>query len=274
MTAYIRERVILEARHAIALADQQSDVQHPGLRGRLREIVALRLLRPWLPPYVGCGTGTIINGENDKHQQRQDDLIIFDRTLMPPILIEETISEGIFVNNGVLLRIEVKSKINAAEVKSFAAATRDFTEIGPVLRPGLKISDDTTCARPPQISQRSALLAFDSDVRVPENEIRRYSSALSDQKAASILCVLGVGLWMLRKSRDDGSIRWHRLRSDQEQKEQQLACFTAIVSTTVSGAHCERSGINPNSTLSEGIGLFFPKEDEWEIEKAVSQAMA
>ena len=132
MKTYVRDRVVADSRHALALATQQDALAHYGLRGRMRELIAQRLLRPWFPPYVGCGTGTIIHGEEHR-TSTQDDLIVFDRTLMPPILIEEIAAEGVFLNNSVLARIEVKSKLSSTEIAGYAIAAKEYSQIGFVI---------------------------------------------------------------------------------------------------------------------------------------------
>jgi hypothetical protein len=53
--ALSRDRVVVDSQHAIALAKQQQAVEHHGLKGRLREIIAQCLLRPWLPPFWSSG---------------------------------------------------------------------------------------------------------------------------------------------------------------------------------------------------------------------------
>jgi hypothetical protein len=111
MKDYLRDRVRLDAQHAINLAAAQASLPHAGLKGRMRELVAVQLFQPWLPPYTGCGTGMVIHGGHAGFREfTQDDILIFDRTLIPPILVSDLAQEGVFLNNGVLLRVEVKSK--------------------------------------------------------------------------------------------------------------------------------------------------------------------
>ena len=116
---------------------------------------------------------------------------------------------------------------------------------------------------------RSALLAIKSDTNNASTEITRYIQGLTKatcpQEAASIVCVACNGLWMLRKA--GGAVGWHRLKSDDP--AQRLACFVAVVSSTIAEAHLERTGVDRDETLARGIGLYFPTQDEWEIEPAL-----
>lgn len=265
MKTYVRDRVTVDAKHALELAEQQEALVHYGLRGRMRELIAQRILRPWFPPYIGCGTGTIIQGSVDETRTAtQDDIIIFDRTLMPPILIEEIAAEGVFLNNSVLARIEVKSRLTAAEIEKFAKAAKEYSGTGFVV-------EGHSPALMKMLKARSALLAMKSDTENASTEITRYVQGLEaascPEAAASIFCVTSNGLWMLRQT-PEGSIKWHRLKSGEP--AQRLACFVAILSATIADAHLERTGVDRSNTLARGIGLYFPRADEWEIEPAVN----
>jgi hypothetical protein len=62
------------------------------------------MLMPWLPPYVLCGTGMVIAAENKVRQFTQDDVIVYDRSLVPPVLAAaDHASEGVFLYNSVLI---------------------------------------------------------------------------------------------------------------------------------------------------------------------------
>jgi len=265
MKDYLRERVVIDAQHAIALAAQQSPLEHSGLKGRLRELVAQQLLRPWLPPYVGCGTGTIIHGlKDDFRKSTQDDIIVYDQTLMPSILIQESVAEGVFLNNSVLCRIEIKSRLNAKEISNFVEASKEFTTIAYVVPPQVQ---HETASR--HFISRSCLLAFGSDLQ-PGTEFARFAKMLKQvqcsHECCSIICVVGNGLWMLRPHND--LRKWFRLRT--ADAAQQLACFVAVISNTIFQAHCERTVLGPSNSLAAGIGLYFPTQEEWEEQEMPS----
>jgi len=60
MDNYIVKRIMIDAKHVIDLAEQQSKLEHQGLKGRFRELLIDCILSPWLPPAVVCGTGTVV----------------------------------------------------------------------------------------------------------------------------------------------------------------------------------------------------------------------
>lgn len=253
MKDYLRNRVRLDAQHAINIAEAQASLQHAGLKGRLRELVAVQLFTPWLPPYAVCGTGMVINGKDDRYRQfTQDDIIVFDRTLIPPILVRDVAHEGIFLNNGVLLRVEVKSTLKAEHVDPFIRASLEFCKIGFVARQEMDIGALISC---------SALLAFGGSINFP-NFAASFSEVGAPPSVASTICVLGQGLWMLRPMPGaDKLVAWYRLATDSP--EDQLACFVATVSDTVFEQHKVRTGLR--NGCGAGIGLYFPALEEWQV---------
>jgi hypothetical protein len=88
----------LNAAHLLARADHESQLQHQGIKGRFRELLINDILTPWLPPYILCGTGIVIAAENKVRQFTQDDIIVYDRSLVPPVLAAVNhASEGVFL---------------------------------------------------------------------------------------------------------------------------------------------------------------------------------
>ncbi len=94
MDNYILDRLRADSSHLIILSKNESKITHNGLKGRFRELLVDHLLAPWLPPYVRCGTGMIIARENKSRQHTQDDIILYDLSLAPPILASSI--EGVF----------------------------------------------------------------------------------------------------------------------------------------------------------------------------------
>jgi len=94
-----------------------------GLKGRFRELLINNMLMPWLPPYVLCGTGMVIAAENKIRQFTQDDIIVYDQSLVPPVLAAAAnhAPEGVFLYNSVLMRIEVKSTLTRDDIRSFVS---------------------------------------------------------------------------------------------------------------------------------------------------------
>src|SRR4051812_37656938 len=80
---------LLRARIAGAMSEAAAlrGINHNGLVGELREVVVGRLLAPLLPPNIGISSGVIISYQG--HQSPQMDVIVYDRTLLPPFLLAE-----------------------------------------------------------------------------------------------------------------------------------------------------------------------------------------
>ena len=124
MNEYIRSRVRADATHTIALAASEAYIDHHGVRGRFRELLVNNLLAPWLPPYVGCGTGIVLDGNNQAFQSSQEDIILFDSTLVPRISTTTSAPDGHFPVNGVLGVVDVKSRLTRDEIRKSVKTAR------------------------------------------------------------------------------------------------------------------------------------------------------
>lgn len=190
MNTVYRDLILARIRAMVDAARAVTNITHKGLKGQLREIVIRDLFRPLLPSDVGTGTGQIISAGN--RQSRQQDVVIFDKSILPPILLEE--STGIFPIEAVLYAIEIKSRITATGIRSsHASATQlmgfdyqsgDYDEFGKAT---------------PHIVGKviSSVLAFDTDLSPEgENDIDRYNRIRgSDYPAVQAICVVGRGYW-------------------------------------------------------------------------------
>lgn len=88
---------------------------HNGLRGAAREMFVKDFLFPFLPPYVGIGTGEIINHLG--RRSKQIDVVLYNRGRLPPLLIGSG-DLGVFPWECVIATIEVKSTLDAGELRS------------------------------------------------------------------------------------------------------------------------------------------------------------
>jgi hypothetical protein len=127
---YLVERVKAASADALALSEIKRAITHPGIRGRLQELLIDNLITPWLPPYVQSGTGMIIDAAGEARQFTQDDIILFDKSIVPPILSSPLgTSEGVFLYNSVIARIEVKSKLTRSDLQKFISSSRDIAKL-------------------------------------------------------------------------------------------------------------------------------------------------
>ncbi len=126
MDNYILDRLRADAAYLLIAAKNEEKLQHRGIRGRFRELLLDNLLRPWLPPDISCGTGMIIAAENKVRQATQDDIIVYDNALTPPVLVSRHHApEGVFLYNSVIARVEVKSIVTRADIVSFVRASKE-----------------------------------------------------------------------------------------------------------------------------------------------------
>jgi hypothetical protein len=129
MNTYIRERLRADAAHVVMRAEAEQTLVHKGMRGRFRELLVDALLAPWLPPYASCGTGMIVDAQDRVRESTQEDIVVFDRSLIPPVLAHPTGAEGVFPVDGVLMRIEVKSLLTKAELRSAVRAAGEIYDM-------------------------------------------------------------------------------------------------------------------------------------------------
>lgn len=185
-----RDLVLTQVVAAVAGAQAVKDISHPGVKGRLREIFIRDLLRPLLPADIGLGTGIVVSIDN--RQSTEQDVLLFDRRILPPILWEQT--TGVFPVESVLFSIEVKSVLTATELMS-------AHDKAVILDQFPYHTGTYSAAGQPQPQQCvhliPAIFAFDSDLRSGhKTEIQRYDELRGSQYAAiRSLCVVGKGNW-------------------------------------------------------------------------------
>lgn len=244
-----------DAAHVLELAAHEGTLQHHGLKGRFRELLIDNFLAPWLPPYVGCGTGMIIATENKQRRATQDDVILYDRSLSPPIMASLGAPEGIFLYNSVLARIEVKSKLTKAHVTSFVDSSLEIADLKFSTKPGCKEG---------LFGAFNLLFAFESDLTRNEgrnNELKRLIDVLKEKSVdptnglVSMLCVARAGFWKIGLSPDKSRV-WQRLKSDDPRDH--LVWFLGCTSNSCFDAHAARQGRDPSHGLESGIGTYLP----------------
>ena len=138
MNKLYRGMVEANVRRAIDVAATAGQLDHRGLRGRAREVFVADLLAPLLYPTMGVCTGVIVDSEGN--QSRQTDVIVFDRRIVPPLLLEA--SEGMIPAESVLFAIEVKSSLDRREIRDAVekgCALKDLALDSAVVAPQLTI---------------------------------------------------------------------------------------------------------------------------------------
>ncbi len=248
MRSYIIQRIKNDALHLRNQSENEEQVQHSGLRGRFRELLVDNILSPWLPPYIACGTGSIISGDQVQRKYSQDDIILFDRSLTPPVLASEGLREGVFLFNCVIARIEVKSTARSEDISKFCESCLELSE----MKFSVKSRDVPTFTGP-----LSLFFAYKSDCI---DDFMRFTNTMKKLEIdpfsgkISMICIPGKGFWKLAKR--ENQIIWEKLDSDDPLDH--IAWFVACISNTCYETHAIRQGRDPNKTLEMGIGSFFP----------------
>jgi hypothetical protein len=94
------DSVIQEAANASRLG-------HPGLKGRVRELLASKLIQPFLTPDVRIGTGKVVDSTGKR--SREMDLLIYSASILPPLLYDSRF--GVFPVESCLLGQSNYSKL-------------------------------------------------------------------------------------------------------------------------------------------------------------------
>lgn len=195
--ARIKEKVET-ARQRFAAA---SELDHPGLKGRAREVAVSEIIQPLLFDHLAIGSGAIVDYLGS--QSAETDCIIYSRRFIPPLMLSG--DSGIFPLDATLVVLEVKSTLTAPELEDTLRKTRRFW--------GLRYAtyeQKTTSEGETTISFHTAmpaLFAFSSDLSGDgKTELDRYRELdpeADERPQLTALCVLGRGCWYFwRDSRE------------------------------------------------------------------------
>jgi hypothetical protein len=99
---------------ALAMMRGVSGIQHPTVKGSLREFFVDTLIRPMLPRTYGIGTGVIVDAYGMTAESGQEDLIVYDPESLPPVF--ELYRTGVFPIESTLATIEVKSSLDVSSL--------------------------------------------------------------------------------------------------------------------------------------------------------------
>jgi hypothetical protein len=189
-----RDRLINNIAYAIREAESACAVSHPGMLGRIRELVAEHLLKPMLPAGFEIGTGKIV--DNQGNQSAETDLVIYSRAVLPPVMYSER--DGVFPVESSYYAIEVKSRLTGGEVQDAIRKGRTITAL---CYPGKQEG----CLRN-RTQTVLVLFAFASNLADPSSELDRYAEYDSDwlnDPVLKAICVVGRGYWYHRPA-DNG----------------------------------------------------------------------
>ena len=181
MNELYRNLIFARIDGAVAMADGYAGIDHSLLKGELRETVIRELFRPLFPADIGVGTGVIVSAENNEQQSPQQDVVIYDKSILPPLLAE--MGTGAFPLESVLITVEVKSKLTLDELKTTHASARCVSSL--TFQPGFYDERDKVIDMPPA-DILPCLLAFATDlVEGGKTEVARYDEIRDGRFAAA-----------------------------------------------------------------------------------------
>lgn len=118
------------------------DLEHKTLKGELREIFVSNLIKNFLPSNFEVGSGVIVNQNGD--QSSQTDIIIYDRSFLPPFIKEYNL--GVFPAESVLALVEVRSWLDKKVLEEMNSKAYDLFKV--VYNRKASLYPDFTLLRP------------------------------------------------------------------------------------------------------------------------------
>lgn len=185
-----RDLMLARIKTAIGAAKAAGSISHPGMKGEIREILIRDLFRPLLPSFMGVMTGQIISHLNQT--SRQQDIVLYDRSILPPLLFENRV--GLLPIEAVLCSIEVKSRLTAQEMDS---SDKSAGELSSFTYSSGNYSSDGIPSHHQVVSLIPSIFGFESDLASGGmSETDRYDG-LRSKGSPSVrnICVVGRGYW-------------------------------------------------------------------------------
>ena len=244
MDNYIFNRIIIDASRVVSLAEQQARIDHPGLKGRFRELLIDGILEPWLPLTVKCCTGTVISSSNSFRSKTQEDILLVDQSISPSVLIKPHVQEGVYMRNSILARIEVKSILDSSAVNAFKTSCAEYHDLK------LDLDNERCIAKKISVQEINMLFAFKSNAN--KDTVFSWINSLTDG-SISTLCVLNKGFWKIKNNYE-----WEEYKCKTKNLEaERLAAFVGVISNTAFSQHISLQGRDRLSSLESGVGQCF-----------------
>lgn len=200
----LRNEIKKEVISALQAYADISDLDHSGLRGRIREIITERLLKPILPPGVEIGTGKITDSLGNL--SAETDIIIYSRLTLPSLVYGY--STGLFPVEACIYSIEVKSVLTASELKDSLKKVKRLKALK-YLNSFYPLNFINPIG-PPSSFVIPALFAFSTDLTQDGlGEIERYKKYDNNADTAPlipVLCIPKRGYWWFKS--DEPGKKW------------------------------------------------------------------
>lgn len=187
---------------SIAQANALLHLKHNLTKGQLREIFVRNFIKHFLPGYLDVGTGIIIN--NQGHESKQNDLIIYDNRMLPPFLF--SVESNLFPVESVVATIEVKSFLN------LPALMKTEENAGYLIKQVLEKN------KPPKVGFMACLFGFNgNNIKGLSSDNNEWiSENISDLK---MICSAGRFSWAQFYDEKTKKPKWVYGNSDDEFKE-------------------------------------------------------
>lgn len=255
---------LLRARAAGALAESAAHkaVKHTTVAGRARELLVSQLLVPFLPPGQSCVTGQVIDRRGPRFRTRQDDIIVFDSTIAPPVHFLGQAIDGLYPFEGALLRFEVKTTLRSGDFDQFVSSSAEIARLK------LTYPKDRPAEQPGVTGCMNVFFSWSSCLKDPLGAFHKAANKGTVLRPGSVsfICCPDRGFWKFGRS------GWEVLDSDNERHR--IAWFVGCLSNMSYLLRMERLGLAQLQTASclgtqsqsvfvgGGIGTYLP-DDVW-----------
>lgn len=223
----LRKAIKAATQNMRELYELSGGMKHPGEKGAFREFFIAQLVRPLLPLHYGIGSGVVVDA--DGQQSRQSDLIIYDRRLLPPILVGG--DRGLFPIDSVLAVVEVRSILKRSDYKNLVDAARRLSPRTEENANGLRIATPGCLqgedGRPQAKYPLCSLFAYTSNAKRDEAE-RLKGKVPGGMYYLRLIGVLDKGVWCFNETsnvmehrdvtKEDISVEYMKLLLDRIEK--------------------------------------------------------
>lgn len=231
------EMVRPRLRGIMAQGEALAHLDHPGVKGRLREIFVQDMISPFLPPSVIVRTGTIVSLNGDRKQRNQDDVVLFSKERAP--LLMDHHEQAVIPIEGVLAHIEVKSVLKKADLKNAVQAAVELRDMA--------VKQAPIEQAPIEQAPVAIVFAYRSDM-TNGSELDRLLDVLRETNFSvtpgqascpvQMLCVATRGTWLLTKIGDREG--WWFAPTEEERH---LLTFASVVSNSIYKAQSGKHGV-------------------------------
>lgn len=248
MNPYFRDSLVLSIRGAVAEANATAQLDHRYLRGKIREIAIRGLIAPWFTNTYSTGTGKVTDCNG--RLSNEVDILIYATDVHPPLFYSQD-GFGLYPCEACLATIEVKSTLNATELRSALDSSAKLSSNYLEFQSG-RLNETATATIPnPFLEIGRCLFAFSTDLSESgKTELTRYQqySSPEEGKRLDMICVVGRGCWVAQRIQN-GENKWIYFEPTGNYDE--VVAFCSILSSSLATIHRDR-GRPPLNTY---IGL-------------------